>query len=248
MSLKMRILCILSALCFLGAVACFTGYASESIYRASGDEDIAVDPVTPPDPVVPDPVEPDPVIPDPVIPDPVIPDPIDPDPVVPDPAEPDPVVPDPVVSDYVPDYGTDYGGDYPPVDPGVNSYNEYNSYVDYTSQYIEYTYNAYYDDNYYYVPEYTAPVESLIDANSKEIDTDELSADDWNTIMLSLENGKVSDDGTKTFNFIKNNEEVGDTSIAWMLYLGCALIISAVFVIIFVIISTKKAKKKYRYV
>ncbi|MBQ2604659.1 MAG: hypothetical protein VZR27_02805 [Acutalibacteraceae bacterium] len=250
MSLKMRLLCVFSALCFLGSIACFSGVAAENLYRISGDEDIVVDPGVQPDPVVPDPVVPDPAAPDPVAPDP--------DPIYVDPT------PDPVVSDYTdypntPVYDTDNGGYNQPVDPGVNSYNDYNSYyyeypvesynayIDYTSQYIENTYNAYYDDNYYYVPEYTAPTENLIDASSKVIDTDELSADDWNTIMLSLENGKVSDDGTKTFNFIKNNEQTGDTSITWMLYLGCTLIVSAVFVIIFVIISTKKAKRKLRY-
>ena len=89
-----------------------------------------------------------------------------------------------------------------------------------------------------YVPTYTEPAESLIEVESEAIDTDELTADDWKSIMLDLEQGNISD-GTKTFNFIKNNEDTdSDNSLMWMLYLGTGLITIAIFLVIFVVIST----------
>lgn len=250
MSVKLRILCIVAALCVLGSIACFSGYAVEVLAQPSGDEEYADPGVT--DPVVVDPGVTDPVITDPVIPDPVVPDnsTVYVDPVYSDPGYYEESNYDPgyTESSYYEsetpseDYPATYSdliseGNYPQADVS--------SYIDYTSQYIANTYSATYDDNYYYVPSYTEPAQSLIAASEEEIDTDELSADDWKSIMLDLEAGNITD-GTKTFNFIKNNEEEGDTSIAWMLYLGMGLIMLAVFIVIYVIISTKKANRSAR--
>ena len=65
--------------------------------------------------------------------------------------------------------------------------------------------------------------------------------------MLDLEQCGITD-GTKTFNFIKNNAENdgSDNSLMWMLYLGMGLITIAIFIIIYVVISTKKANKSFR--
>ena len=129
-------------------------------------------------------------------------------------------------------------------------YNTTSYYMDYTSQYNQYvanTYQAKYDDNYYYVPSYTAPEESLIEIDSKEVDTDELTRDDWNKIMLALSDGNVTESDTQTFNFIKNNVEEGDTSVDWMLYLGIVLVFMAVLTVAFVVITTNKANDKLNF-
>ena len=133
-----------------------------------------------------------------------------------------------------------------------DSYSYYDTtsyYTNYTSQYNQYvtnTYQAQYDDNYYYVPSYTAPEESLIEVDSaQEVDTDELTQEDWHNIMLDLSDGNnVKESDTKTFNFIKENTEEGDTSVEWMLYLGIVLILMAVLTVIFVVITTNKASDK----
>lgn len=256
MSVKLRILSILSALCFLGSIACFSGYASEVIDRASKDEKQAddpgyvdpgydpgyVDPSPGYDPGNVDSVQPyDPGYVDPSAGGEVSVDPgyVDPSPggetsVDPGYVDPsaggetsvDPGNDDPTQS-YTPSPSDLISeGNYPQPDPSSGGYDNNESQY---NQYIANTNNAQYDDNYLYVPSYTAPAESLIETSSKVIDTDELTADDWASIMLDLDNGSVSNDGTKTFNFIKNNEDEGDTSIEWMLYLGVALILLSVF-------------------
>lgn len=276
MTIKLRVLCVISAICFLASTACLTGYATEMLDRYTGDDEPIVDiepaPDPTPDPVpVPDPT-PDPV-PDPT-PDPV-PDPT-PDPgyseVIPSTVEPpvdsevinsDPnyIVSDPTNSDVVtsvPSEDVSGGEDVSQLTPSdlisdgnfpqedTSSVIVVDPYVDYASQYIANTQSAWYDDNYVYVPTYTAPAQDLVDTTSKEIDTDELTKDDWATIMLDLQEGNIGGDGTNTFNFIKNNESQGDTSIAWMLYVGVALILVSIFLVIFVVLSTKKATR-YNY-
>lgn len=265
MSIKLRILCVISALCFLGSVACFSGYAAEFFDRPSGDEDVPADPgYVEPEPVYPDP---EPVVPnpEPVDPDPgnVSVDPIysDPGTVSVDPVDPGNEDPGSVVS-HESDPGTvsvDPGNEDPTSSNSVtvsdlisdgNYPQDNSSSIDYTSeynQYIENTNQAKYDDNYLYIPSYTAPTEKLIETSSKIVDTDELTAEDWARIMLDLDDGNISNDGSKTFSFIKDNEEEGDTSIEWMLYLGVALIVLSIFTVIFVIISTSKANEKLNY-
>ena len=49
---------------------------------------------------------------------------------------------------------------------------------------------------------------------------------------------------TKTFNFIKNNDQEGDSSVEWMLYVGVVLILMSVLTISFVVITTNKANEK----
>ncbi len=263
MSVKTRILCAVSALCFLGSVACFSGYAAELLNKPSGDE--YTEPADPgyTDPGNTDPGYTDPGYTDPGYTDPGYTDPGNTDPGYTDPGNTDPGNTDPGVTDpgtTEPDTSySDPGYE----DPGTTSeytesYGEVVSegnytqpdvqqpYVDYASQYIAYTYEAQYDDNYYYVPTYTEPTESLIEVESEVMDTDELTSDDWKSIMLDLEQGNMAD-GTKTFNFIKNNKETEeDYSLMWMLYLGMGLIIAAVFIILFVVISSNKAKKNFK--
>ena len=79
------------------------------------------------------------------------------------------------------------------------------------------------------------------------MDTDELTKDDWNKIMLALSDGDVAQSDTQTFNFIKNNVEEGDTSVDWMLYLGIVLIFMAVLTVAFVVITTNKANDKLNF-
>ena len=268
MSFKTRIICAVSALCLMGSAACLSAYAAELFEQKSGDEYTEpadqgnTDPgYTDPgytDPGVTDPGYSDPGYTDPGYSDPGSTDPGNTSPSYSDPGYSDPGSTDPGNSDpgYSNPGGTDQGaaseysgetgngseGSYvPPEQPAVTSY------VDYTSQYIAYTYEAQYDDNYYYVPTYTEPAESLIEVESEVIDTDELSADDWKSIMLDLEQGNITD-GTKTFNFIKNNnDETGDdNSLMWMLYLGVGLIMAAVFLLIFVVLSTNKENNRMR--
>ena len=260
MSIKLRILCVISALCFLGSVACFSGYAAEIFYHSSGDEEVPADPgYVEPEPVYPDPEpvypDPEPVTPNPdpgtVSQDPVV-DPTqstvsqeptysDPGTVSTEPADPnnvsqDPSNSSPTVSDVISD------GNYPQdtFSTRIDDASEYNQYIENINQ-------AKYDDNYLYIPSYTAPTEKLIETSSKIVDTDELTAEDWAKIILDLDDGNISDDGSKTFSFIKDNEEEGDTSIEWMLYLGVALIVLSIFTVIFVIISTSKANEKFNY-
>ena len=228
MSVKTRILCAVSALCFLGSVACFSGYAAELLNKPSGDEY-----TEPADPGYTDPGNTDPGNTDPGV--------TDPGTTEPDTSYSDPGYEDPgTTSEYTESYGEVVSeGNY--TQPDVQQ-----PYVDYASQYIAYTYEAQYDDNYYYVPTYTEPTESLIEVESEVMDTDELTSDDWKSIMLDLEQGNMAD-GTKTFNFIKNNKETEeDYSLMWMLYLGMGLIIAAVFIILFVVISSNKAKKNFK--
>lgn len=255
MTVKLKVLSVISALSFLASTACFSAYAAELLDRRSGDDDLPgfVDPVPDPDP------QPDPV-PDP---DPN-PDPNpDPDP------QPDPVVstePDPGVSTVTstfepgsdPDNSNVSGEDdssmnfsniindsnFPQSDPISSYQSDYNDYNQ--SNYYVNPYSTVYDDNYVYVPSYTEPEQDLIDTSSKVINTDELTKDDWAKIMLDLEQGNISDDGTKTFNFIKENDKKGDTSIAWMLYLGMGLILLSIFTVIYVIISTNITLRKNR--
>ena len=264
MTAKMKILCAVSALCVLGSIACFSGYAAEMLPKPSGEE--YTEPADPgytdpgyTDPGYTDPGYTDPGYTDPGYTNPGNTDPGNTDPGYTDPGNTDPgntdpgyTEPDPSYSDpgYEEPQSTDQ--EYTPAYSEVISEGNYpqpdttTSYVDYTSQYIAYTYEAEYDDDYYYVPTYTEPAESLIEVESEAIDTDELTADDWKSIMLDLEQGNISD-GTKTFNFIKNNEDTdSDNSLMWMLYLGTGLITIAIFLVIFVVISTKKANKSFK--
>lgn len=253
MPIKFRILCIISAICFLASTACLTGYAVEMMDRYSGDDDVTIDPTPDVSYVDPPYVEPEP---EPSYVEPSYVEP-EPEPSYVEPSEPDVSSP---TSDYTPsepNYGesSDYSSDVSQLTPsdlisdgnfpqGGTSSTYTSSYIDYTSQYIANTYSATYDDNYVYIPSYTEPEQSMIQTSSKYLDTDELTADDWASIMLNLEDGNISDDGTKTFNFIKQNNTEGDTSISWMLYLGVALILMSVFLIMFVVISTKKAASR----
>ena len=123
------------------------------------------------------------------------------------------------------------------------------TYVDNSYQYNQYIYNttqAQYDDNYIYVPQYEEPTESLVQTESKSIDTDELSQSDWKAIMLDLSNGSRdgSNGDAKTFSFIKDNETEGDSDMMWMVYLGTALILASIFLVIFVIVSSTKEKPR----
>lgn len=250
MTLKLKILCALSALSFLASTACLSAYAAEMIDRPSGEDEIptvsyddtpAVDPMPDPDPT-----------PNPAVPDPgesyVSDAPVDPgyDSSAAEPDYGDSGVTsgdDTTVSSVTPSDLID-DSNYPQEDTTASTSSDYNDYNQYNNAYVDpYNVSTIYDDNYVYVPSYTEPEESLIDNSSKQINTDELTADDWKKIMLDLEDGNISNDGTKTFNFIKNSEESGDTSIGWMLYLGIALILMSIFLIIFVIISSSKAAR-----
>lgn len=264
MTKKLRILSAIASLCFLGSIACFSGYAAEFMNNPSGEEVPAVDPgyVDPGVPTV-DPgyVEPDPGYVDPgtttstyVDPNPGYVDPgtttstyVDPNPGYVDPgtATSTYVDPNPGYVDPNPGYVTSEYSYQPYNYDNYSYYNTTSYYMDYNSQYTQYienTYQAQYDDNYYYVPSYTAPAESLIEVSSKPVDTDELTRDDWHKIMMDLSNGNVKESNTQTFNFIKENVVEGDTSVEWMLYVGIVLILMSLFTVVFVVISTNKAK------
>lgn len=71
-----------------------------------------------------------------------------------------------------------------------------------------------------------------------------MTNDDWHKIMLDLSDGNVKEGNTKTFNFIKNNDQEGDSSVEWMLYVGVVLILMSVLTISFVVITTNKANEK----
>lgn len=269
MTIKMKVLCVLSAISFLVSTACFSAYAAELLDRASADEEPGTAYEEPTVDPTPGPVT-DPT-PDPGYESDPNPNP-NPNPA-PDPSyesdpgyEPDPGYTSENTWNSEPDYNNSYNSEYPgdTTDNEASQFtssellnesifsqegeNEENSFVDYnqynSSNYVN-PYSAIYDDNYVYVPSYTEPEQSLIDTSSKQVNTDELTQDDWAKIMLDLEAGNISDDGTQTFNFIKQNDEVGDTSIAWMLYLGVGLILLSIFLIIYVVISTKKDNRKY---
>lgn len=263
MSKKLRILSAVAALCFLGSVACFSGYAAEFMKNPSGEDVVAADPVVDPGNVNEDPgpgyVDPDSNYTDPGI---NYEDPntsyTDPGTVTPPYVEPDPTYSDPnTTASYDPGYSEPtYSSTTSEVvsdnlyQQNYDNYSYYNTtsyYMDYTSQYNQYitnTYQAQYDDNYYYVPSYTAPEGSLIEVSSKEVDTDELTREDWHNIMLDLSDGSVKERNTQTFNFIKDNNEEGDTSVDWMLYLGIVLILTSVLTVVFVVITTNKANDK----
>ena len=226
-------------------------------------EQPAVDPAPSPDPVVPEQPAPDPVYVEPTEPqtyNPVDSQTYDPgvtasvEPTVP--TDPDPgVYTDPNAGQ--PTYSATYNeliseGNFPQPTYSATEplYDGTTAYVDNTQQYNQYIYNTYqaeYDDNYIYVPEYEEPVESMISTTSKVIDTDELTNDDWDSIMLDLSNGTIDSKGAQTFAFIKENEEEGDTDMMWLVYLGTVLIIAAILMIIFVIVSTIKENTKVEY-
>lgn len=252
MTIKLKVLCVVSALSFLASTACFSAYAAELLDRRSGDEEpyVSTEP-TPEPPVQPDPIvsyEPDPIVsyePDPIVsyePDPVVSTPestIEPGSEGDDPNEPGENSSEITYSDLITESNFPQGGVSGESQNTVSNYNDYNQNNNYVNPY-----STVYDDNYVYVPSYTEPEQDLIDTSSKVINTDELTKDDWAKIMLDLEKGNVTDDGTKTFNFIKENDEVADTSIAWMLYLGMGLILLSIFTVIYVIISTNVTIRK----
>lgn len=71
----------------------------------------------------------------------------------------------------------------------------------------------------------------------KEIDTNELSADDWKIVLDTNQT-----DGTDTFDFIKNADENSRSNNAhWMLYGGIALIVLGIAGITFVIVSSVRS-------
>ncbi|MDE7389815.1 MAG: hypothetical protein K2M82_02600 [Lachnospiraceae bacterium] len=253
MTVKLKFLCVISAISFLASLACFAGYAAELNGERVGDEDtptVSVDPApdVPVDPGYTDPVYSEPTYVDPVVSDPGY---VEPDPGMSSDIGGD----DPMVS--VP--GTDIGGTSEPIDiaePSLSTdvdnsqvdidgtttsvssdYTDYNQY----NSYYQNPYNAVYDDNYVYVPSYTEPTESLVNNSSKIINRDELTADDWKRIMLDLNDGNVSGgNGNLTFNFIKENDEQGESSVEWMLYLGATLIFVSVAIVVFVVLTSSK--------
>lgn len=270
MTKKFRALCASAIICVIGAAACFSGYAAELINLPSGEDPNAVaaepaapitepvtpgytEPVAPTEPVIePTPAPADPGYTEPV--EPVTPSYTESVPSVYEPVDPgytDPGYVDPGYTD--PNYGsttTAVASEYTYQPENYNNYSYYDTnsfYMDYNSQYTQYienTYQAQYDDNYYYVPSYTAPEESLIETSSKEVNEEELTNDDWHKIMLDLSDGNVKEGNTKTFNFIKNNDQEGDSSVEWMLYVGVVLILMSVLTISFVVITTNKANEK----
>ncbi len=253
MTVKLRILSVVSAFTFLASAACFTAYAAELLENRTGDEepvvpavsDVPVDSVVSYDPVPDVSYEP---VPD-VSYEPV-PDASDePNPDVSN--EPSPDVSQGEESTYSYTYSDLIDeSNYPQVTSSdvesyygtVSDYNDYNQNNNYVNPY-----STVYDDNYVYVPSYTEPENNLVNNSSKVIDTDELTEDDWAKIVLDLEKGNVSGDGTQTFNFIKDNDTKEDTSIAWMLYFGIGLIIVAVFTVMYVIVSTSKVKRNEKF-
>lgn len=246
MTVKLRVLSVISAVAFLCSLACFSGYAvslNEHYSGDEGEEPIVVDPgvVEPePEPIYSEPtVDPEPVYSEPIVdPEPTYSEPtVDPEPSYSE-QDPNSELPSYTFSELISD------GNFPTADPSSEISQTGNFYESYYNPYTQ-TYGAFYDDNYVYIPSYTEPEVSLIETSSKQVNSDELTAEDWATIMLDIEKGNMTADGTKTFDFIKDNKEQGDTSIAWMLYLGFGLILSAVFIIIYVIISSGKAAKKY---
>lgn len=279
MKLKLRLISVLSALCILGSIACFSAFAAELMNAPSGEDGaVTADPVEQPatDPIVADPAPAtDPVVVDPApATDPVTVDSGTYEPPVTSVAE-DPVEsynPGTTTSAYEPDPGysenpgetsavseSTYSATYSDVisegnfpQPVVSTYVDTPTvFIDNSEQYNQYianTYQAQYDDNYIYVPEYEEPTESLISTPAKVIDTDELNNDDWHSIMLDLSAGNMdAGDGTMTFNFIKENNEEGDSDMMWLVYLGTILIIAAILMVIYVIVSTGKAKEKEYY-
>lgn len=258
MKLKHKIISVISAVCFLASLACYSAYAAELLSAPSKDEDTGY--TEQPDPGYTEPVTPDPGYTDPVTPDPGYTE----EPVYS--ADPEPTYSDYTgyddPSEYYPDDG-DYSatysdvisdGNFPQPDVYTPVYSA-PTYVDNTQQYNQYLANQYqaqYDDNYIYVPEYEEPTESLVSTSSKVIDTDELTKEDWGSIMLDLSNGNLDTTGAQTFNFIKENEEQGDTNMMWLVYLGTSLILASVLLIIFVIVTTSKAnareKEEYYYI
>ena len=249
MKLHLKIISALSAVCLLGSIACFSAVAAEVLSHPSGDEEYTEQPAA-------DPTTAEPVTPDPGSTDPGYTEPVDPDPGYTEPTDPGytesyPTENDPGYDD--PGYETSSEGTYSATYSDVISEGNFpqptadptpeiivSTPVD-TQQYNQYIYNnnmAEYDDNYIYMPEYTEPTESLISTTSKIIDTDELTKSDWDSIILDLSNGTADTNGAQTFSFIKDNEEEGDTNMMWLVYLGTALIIASVLMVVFVIVTT----------
>lgn len=269
MKLKLKLLCAASALCFLGSVACFSAFAAEQIQLPSGDEEytapavteqpVAVEPTVPVEPAAPViTTEPDPTTT--YTPDPgytesyTVEQPVATDPGYTDPGTSAQTVTDQTYSATYTDVISD--GNFPEAAtysvPTTDYYSSYQTNYNYdyaanAQQYNQYVYNttqAQYDDNYIYVPEYEAPTESLIETSSKEVDTDELTKDDWKSIMLDISDGNLNDDGAQTFSFIKDNEEEGDSDMMWMVYLGTALVIVSILMVIFVFVTMSKENAK----
>ena len=267
MSIKHRIISIISAVCLLGSAACFSVFAADSL-TPSGDEETAPAAVEPTAPAVTE----NPVV-EPAAPEPEpVQEPIQEpaaDPTVVDPQPTDPGYTDDPTT-YAPEYTenptqqdngeTTYSPTYsdviteenypqPTYTPPESYYTQ--PYVDTTQQYNQYLYNttqAEYDDNYIYMPQYEEPTESLISTPPKPINTDELTSADWRSIVLDLSNGTAAaEGGTQSFDFIKDNEEEGDTDMMWLVYLGTVLIIASILLIVYVIVSTSKANAKHEY-
>lgn len=97
--------------------------------------------------------------------------------------------------------------------------------VSITFLYVENTTNVY------------AATSSLLPSNG-EVDTEELTSDDWALITSSSSNSKGN-----SFDFIKNNTNSSDNG-KWMLYCGLGLIILSVIGIVYVIFSSIIPKKK----
>ena len=92
--------------------------------------------------------------------------------------------------------------------------------------YVENTINVY------------AATSSLLPPSSSEVDTNELTSDDWALITSSNSNSTEN-----SFDFIKNNTSSNDNG-KWILYSGLGLIVLSVIGIIYVIFSNITPKKK----
>lgn len=73
---------------------------------------------------------------------------------------------------------------------------------------------------------------SSLSQSKNEVDTDELTSDDWALITSSN-----SDSKSKSFDFIKNNKS-RENDGKWMLYVGITLIALSVIGIVYVIFSS----------
>lgn len=92
--------------------------------------------------------------------------------------------------------------------------------------YVENTINVY------------AATSSLLPPSSSEVDTNELTSDDWALITSSNSNSTEN-----SFDFIKNNTSSNDNG-KWILYSGLGLIVLSVIGILYVIFSNITPKKK----
>lgn len=96
----------------------------------------------------------------------------------------------------------------------------------------------------YVVPESTAPPAALYDVTGR-VDGKELNSSDWDDIAESLKNASA-DDGGDDFSFIQKNNSNFDNG-EWMLFAGIACLVLSVAGIVYVIISSAKARRKFSF-